>query len=54
MNLLRRQYSPAAFAEADAAKAFAFAVAFHDYFVAVFEEAALFAGREFDRFGATP
>ena len=38
----------------DAAKAFAFAVAFHDDFISVLEEPALFARRQFDRFGPAP
>ena len=53
-TLVSRKNPPAAFAEADAAKAFAFAVAFHDDLVVVFEKAACFAGWQFDRFGASP
>ena len=41
--LFRGQDATAAFSEADAAVAFAFAVASHDDLVAVFDEAALFA-----------
>ena len=49
----RKNFS-AAFAKADAAEAFAFAVAFHDYLVSVFEKSALFAGGQVKRFGAAP
>lgn len=42
-TLFRWNNSPTAFAEADAAEAFAFAVAFHDDLVSVFEETAGFA-----------
>ena len=38
-----RQYTAAALAKTDAAKAFAFAEAFHNDLVAVFEKAALLA-----------
>ena len=41
-------------AEAYAAKALAFAVAFHDDLVAILEKTTLFTGRQFDRLGAAP
>ncbi len=43
--LFRREDTPAAFAKPDSPKAFAFAKAFHDHLVAVFEKAPLLAGR---------
>ena len=44
----------ATFAESDATEAFAFAEAFHDDLIAVFEKASLFAGRKLKRLGPTP
>src|SRR5215203_5250719 len=52
--LFRRNDAPAAFAEPDPSKAFAFAEAFHDYLVTVFEKTSLFSIRQIERFGAAP
>ena len=43
MFLIRGEDAAAAFAKSDASETFAFAVAFHDDFVAIFEETTLFA-----------
>jgi hypothetical protein len=52
--LLSRENSSATFTKADASEAFAFAEAFHDDLVAVFEKAPLFAGWQFERLGSAP
>ena len=49
-----RHDGPTALAEADSAKAFAFAVAFHDDLVAVFEKSPRLTRWQLDRLGAAP